>query len=227
MLERGRNDPYLVALAAGRNRSCRDRRRGAGGVPAGQRAGTRCRPNRPQQVLELMAQHRDASFSGTLEQTSELGLPELPQTGPGTASGDTAWLELLTRTAHGPGLPRRGATTPASRCWTGSPNATSSGTATSSGSTTPRTTPPRTRSSRPAPAVTRPGRSPCRTPDALAGEAARHARPQQRCERRAGRGGRRPRRLPAGAHAPVHGHAAGLGGDFGRRPERHAARRRS
>ncbi|WP_346958513.1 hypothetical protein [uncultured Arthrobacter sp.] len=50
----------------------------------------------PQQVLELVAQHRQTSFSGTLEQTSELGLPELPQTGPGTASADTAWLELLT-----------------------------------------------------------------------------------------------------------------------------------
>jgi outer membrane lipoprotein-sorting protein len=50
----------------------------------------------PQQVLQLIARHRATAFSGTLEQTSSLGLPELPQAGPGAASADTAWLELLT-----------------------------------------------------------------------------------------------------------------------------------
>jgi outer membrane lipoprotein-sorting protein len=66
----------------------------AGSLPAS--AGDPLPAKSPQQVLELVAQHRQTSFSGTLEQTSELGLPELPQTGPGTASSDTAWLELLT-----------------------------------------------------------------------------------------------------------------------------------
>jgi outer membrane lipoprotein-sorting protein len=50
----------------------------------------------PEQVLELIAQHRETSFSGTLEETSKLGLPALPQAGPGSSSGNTAWLELLT-----------------------------------------------------------------------------------------------------------------------------------
>lgn len=50
----------------------------------------------PEQVLALIAQHRGPSFSGTLEQTSNLGLPDLPQNGSGTGAGDTAWLELLT-----------------------------------------------------------------------------------------------------------------------------------
>lgn len=66
----------------------------AGSVPAS--AGDPLPAKSPEQVLELIAQHRDPSFSGTLEQTSNLGLPDLPKTGPGTASGDTAWLELLT-----------------------------------------------------------------------------------------------------------------------------------
>ena len=47
----------------------------------------------PQQVLLMVAQHGEKSLSGTLEQTSELGLPELPKAGAG--SPETAWLELL------------------------------------------------------------------------------------------------------------------------------------
>ncbi|NUU31785.1 hypothetical protein [Arthrobacter sp. C9C5] len=66
----------------------------AGSLPAS--AGDPLPAKSPEQVLELIAQHRDPSFSGTLEQTSNLGLPDLPKTGPGSASGDTAWLELLT-----------------------------------------------------------------------------------------------------------------------------------
>lgn len=48
----------------------------------------------PAEVLQLIAGQHESSFSGTLEQASSLGLPELPQTGPG-ASPDAAWLELL------------------------------------------------------------------------------------------------------------------------------------
>ena len=50
----------------------------------------------PEQVLQLIAQHREPALSGTLEQSSELGLPELPKTGPGADTSGTAWLELLT-----------------------------------------------------------------------------------------------------------------------------------
>lgn len=48
----------------------------------------------PQQVLLMVAQHGEKSLSGTLEQSSEMGLPELPKAGAG--SPETAWLELLT-----------------------------------------------------------------------------------------------------------------------------------
>lgn len=52
----------------------------------------------PQQVLLMLAQHGEKSLSGTLEQTSALGLPELPASGPGAGAGapEAAWLELLT-----------------------------------------------------------------------------------------------------------------------------------
>jgi outer membrane lipoprotein-sorting protein len=66
----------------------------AGSVPAS--AGDPLPSKSPEQVLQLIAQHRVTAFSGTLEQSSSLGLPVLPQTGPGAAPGDTAWLELLT-----------------------------------------------------------------------------------------------------------------------------------
>ncbi len=66
----------------------------AGSLPAS--AGDPLPSKSPRQVLELIAQHRGTSFSGTLKQTSNLGLPELPQNGPGASSQDTAWLELLT-----------------------------------------------------------------------------------------------------------------------------------
>lgn len=66
----------------------------AGSVPAS--AGDPLPTKSPEQVLALIAQHRVTSFSGTVEQSSSLGLPALPQTGPGASAGDTAWLELLT-----------------------------------------------------------------------------------------------------------------------------------
>ena len=65
----------------------------AGSLPAS--AGDPLPPKTPEQVLQLIAQHREPALSGTLEQSSELGLPELPKTGPGTDSSN-AWLELLT-----------------------------------------------------------------------------------------------------------------------------------
>ena len=71
----------------------------AGGVLAGSLPASAVDPlpaKTPEQVLQLIAQHREAALSGTLEQSSELGLPELPQAGPGAGSSETAWLELLT-----------------------------------------------------------------------------------------------------------------------------------
>jgi outer membrane lipoprotein-sorting protein len=54
----------------------------------------------PAQVLALWTEHGTHSFSGTLEQTSELGLPELPATGPtsgpASAGGAASIAELLT-----------------------------------------------------------------------------------------------------------------------------------
>jgi outer membrane lipoprotein-sorting protein len=50
----------------------------------------------PQQVLLMIAHHDEPALSGTLEQASDLGLPQLPATGPGGVSSDAAWLELLT-----------------------------------------------------------------------------------------------------------------------------------
>ncbi|RJT97350.1 hypothetical protein D6T65_13385 [Arthrobacter frigidicola] len=51
-----------------------------------------------QELLELVADSTDSAFTGTLEQSSELGLPELQSVGPGGRStdGPAAALELLT-----------------------------------------------------------------------------------------------------------------------------------
>ncbi|WP_114559864.1 LolA family protein [Desertihabitans aurantiacus] len=49
----------------------------------------------PEQVLELIATADDTSFSGTVEQTSELGLPELPEQ---LGQGDGSVTDLLTGT---------------------------------------------------------------------------------------------------------------------------------
>ena len=52
-----------------------------------------------QQVLALIAGAKDASYSGTVEQTSDLGLPQLPSVGPGSAAsagaGSDATSQLL------------------------------------------------------------------------------------------------------------------------------------
>ena len=42
-----------------------------------------------QQVLVLVADSKDAAYSGTIEQTSDLGLPEVPKVGPGSSSTGT------------------------------------------------------------------------------------------------------------------------------------------
>jgi outer membrane lipoprotein-sorting protein len=61
----------------------------------------------PQQVLELVASSDSQAFSGTIEQSSNLGLPSLPSTGPGSGGGSSAQsdasdvLELLTGSHHG------------------------------------------------------------------------------------------------------------------------------
>ncbi len=66
----------------------------SGSLPAS--AGDPLPEKTPQQVLLMVAQHGEKSLSGTLEQSSEIGLPELPKSGPGAGSPETAWLELLT-----------------------------------------------------------------------------------------------------------------------------------
>ncbi|MET4093582.1 hypothetical protein [Arthrobacter sp. UYCu712] len=71
----------------------------AGGVLVGSlpaSAGDPLPAKTPQQVLLLIAQHQEKSLSGTLEQSSELGLPQLPKSGPESGATDMAWLELLT-----------------------------------------------------------------------------------------------------------------------------------
>ncbi|WP_223253063.1 LolA family protein [Arthrobacter sp. AFG7.2] len=69
-----------------------------GSIPA--RAGDVLPDKTPAEVITLMAGHTTHTFSGTVEQVSELGLPELPATGPtsGPASGDgaAAAVEFLT-----------------------------------------------------------------------------------------------------------------------------------
>jgi outer membrane lipoprotein-sorting protein len=61
----------------------------------------------PQEVLELVASSDSHAFSGTIEQSSNLGLPSLPSTGPGSGGGSSAQsdasdvLELLTGSHNG------------------------------------------------------------------------------------------------------------------------------
>ena len=66
----------------------------SGSLPAS--AGDPLPEKTPQQVLLMIAQHDEKSLAETLEQSSEIGLPELPKSGPGAGSPETAWLELLT-----------------------------------------------------------------------------------------------------------------------------------
>jgi outer membrane lipoprotein-sorting protein len=70
----------------------------AGSIPA--RAGDPLPEKTPAQVLALLGEHETKTLSGTVEQTSELGLPELPGTGPSSgpaaAGGVASIAELLT-----------------------------------------------------------------------------------------------------------------------------------
>jgi len=65
----------------------------AGSVPASARDPL---PDKtPAQVLAMIGQHTTKSLSGTLEQTSELGLPDVPQIGPTSGAGTGSIAELL------------------------------------------------------------------------------------------------------------------------------------
>lgn len=70
----------------------------AGSIPA--RAGDPLPEKTAAQVLALLGEHQTKTLSGTVEQTSELGLPELPETGPSSgpaaAGGVASIAELLT-----------------------------------------------------------------------------------------------------------------------------------
>ena len=69
-----------------------------GSIPA--RAGDALADKAPADVLALLAGHKTHTFSGTVEQASELGLPELPATGPGSGSATddpaASAIEMLT-----------------------------------------------------------------------------------------------------------------------------------
>ncbi len=69
----------------------------AGTIPA--RAGDPLPEKSPAEVLALLGQHKVSTFSGTVEQTSDLGLPELPSagptSGPASAGGAASLFELL------------------------------------------------------------------------------------------------------------------------------------
>ncbi|PTT58733.1 hypothetical protein DBR22_23015, partial [Arthrobacter sp. HMWF013] len=70
----------------------------AGSIPA--RAGDPLPGKSAAEVLTLLGQHSTRSFSGTIEQSSELGLPDLPavgpRSGPASAGGAASIAELLT-----------------------------------------------------------------------------------------------------------------------------------
>ena len=65
-----------------------------GSLPA--RAGDPLPEKTPAEVIALLGSHTADTFSGTLEQSSELGLPELPATGPASAGGAASAIEFLT-----------------------------------------------------------------------------------------------------------------------------------
>jgi outer membrane lipoprotein-sorting protein len=48
-----------------------------------------------QQVLALIAGSKDASYSGTVQQSSDLGLPQLPSVGPGSSTGSDSTSQIL------------------------------------------------------------------------------------------------------------------------------------
>ncbi|WP_337588006.1 LolA family protein [Paenarthrobacter nicotinovorans] len=52
----------------------------------------------PEEILAMVARSEVRDFSGTLEQSAALGLPEMPAAGPGTTPGAVPAMELLTGT---------------------------------------------------------------------------------------------------------------------------------
>ncbi|HEY4152762.1 MAG TPA: outer membrane lipoprotein carrier protein LolA, partial [Pseudolysinimonas sp.] len=69
---------------------------GAITIPAVANAASTPPTKTAQQVLALIAGSRDAAYSGTVEQTSDLGLPQLPSVGPGSSStGSDATSQIL------------------------------------------------------------------------------------------------------------------------------------
>ncbi len=64
-------------------------------VPVAANAAVNLPTKTPQQVLELVSQSSLKNFSGTLQQTSNLGLPALPTTGTGSSSSATSALSVL------------------------------------------------------------------------------------------------------------------------------------
>ena len=69
---------------------------GAIAIPAVANAASTPPSKTAQQVLSLIAGAKDAAYSGTVEQTSDLGLPQLPTVGPGSSStGSDATSQLL------------------------------------------------------------------------------------------------------------------------------------
>ena len=69
-----------------------------GSIPA--RAGDPLPEKSPTEILTLLGQHSTRTFSGTVEQVSDLGLPELPAagptSGPASAGGPASMIEFLT-----------------------------------------------------------------------------------------------------------------------------------
>lgn len=68
---------------------------GAITIPAVANAATTLPDKTPQQVLAMIAGAKDAAYSGTVEQSSDLGLPQLPSTGSGSRAGSDSTSQLL------------------------------------------------------------------------------------------------------------------------------------
>jgi len=73
---------------------------GALAVPAQAAPATRTAAPTAQQVLAKIAKSGSASYSGTIRQTSDLGLPQLPAAGPGSASSDDSGIVDLVTAPH-------------------------------------------------------------------------------------------------------------------------------
>jgi len=70
---------------------------GALAVPAQAAPSSAAKAPTAQQLIERIAKSGSASYSGTIRQTSDLGLPQLPAAGPGSASSDdTGIVDIVT-----------------------------------------------------------------------------------------------------------------------------------